>query len=978
MSAPRRPAFALLLSLCLLTLGACQSAVQDVQDDIVKSPRDVREYRSLVLDNGLRVLLISDPATEKAAAAVDVDAGSNADPATFPGLAHFLEHMLFLGTDQYPEAGEYQEFISRHGGSHNAYTAYENTNYYFDIERSQLEPALARFSRFFVAPLFTPAYVDRERNAVHSEYQSGLQDDGRRGYSVLKDILNPAHPLARFSVGSLDTLRDHDGLSLRQALLAHYDRYYSANLMSAAILGGESLDELEVLARRYFAAVPNRARQAPQSSAPLFAPGTLPAQLDIVPVRDARSLGFTFPIPDMRPYYHVKPLNYLGNLLGHEGKGSLLALLRERGWANGLSAGGGFGYRDASTFSVDVALTAEGEAHVDDIAALLFQFITLIREQGIHAWLYDEQRTMAELSFEYQDPAAPIGYVSNLARRLQEFPAQELLTAPYTYEDFDPALITRVLDELRPDNVLVTYSSRQVQGDRIDPWYGTAYGLRTITPERLAAWQTEVSVPALAIADPNPFIPDELAIKAPEGPAQPAGVPSASSKPQLLVDADGVRLWFKQDQEFRVPRANFYVYALSPLFNRDLRTALLAGFVVSLVNDQLNEYSYPANLAGAYFGLSSRARGFTLSVSGYDDKQPELLEALLRTLTEAQFSEERFGIIKTEMLRGWRNAELQTPYARLFQQAQGLLTQPYWSEQERIAAAQAIAFDDVLAFVPRLLAQLRFEVLYHGNVREADAQAMLDILTRYLPPDPSVPVPGFGSVVKLEPRARVVREAAIAHEDSAIVIYLQGVDDSLRTRALVSLLASIVRTPFYDSLRTEQQLGYIVNAGSMPILNVNGLVLYVESPSADPLQLEARIEDFLREYATTLQAMPQAQFEAIKAGVLTNLRQPPRRLEALSGRYWNDILLQHYATDSSLEMADAIEALTQGEVVDYYLAQVAQGGAGRLVARTAGTGMREGFLAARREGSEAVVLDDDSAGQNAFKQASEQYEFEGF
>src|SRR5690606_12716985 len=90
MPASHRNTFALLFSLCILALGACQSPVDGPVDDIAKSPRDMREYRALVLDNGMRVLLVSDPTTEKAAASVDVDAGSNADPDDFPGLAHFL------------------------------------------------------------------------------------------------------------------------------------------------------------------------------------------------------------------------------------------------------------------------------------------------------------------------------------------------------------------------------------------------------------------------------------------------------------------------------------------------------------------------------------------------------------------------------------------------------------------------------------------------------------------------------------------------------------------------------------------------------------------------------------------------------------------------------------------------------------------------------------------------------------------------
>jgi insulysin len=966
--------FTIALSL-ILSLTACAGLSSGAADTIVKSPNDTREYRAIVLDNGMPVLLVSDPDADKAAASVDINAGSNSDPAAFPGLAHFLEHMLFLGTQKFPEAGEYQQYISSHGGSHNAYTAYENTNYYFDIDKAYLEPALDRFSQFFIAPLFTPEYVDRERNAVHSEYQSGLQDDGRRGYSALKAILNPAHPLTGFSVGSLDTLQDHDGMSLRDALLAQYDRYYSANLMTAAIFGAESLDELEILARRYFADIPDRNRTAPLSEAPLFTPGSLPAMLAIEPIRDSRTLSYTFPIPDMRDYYRSKPLNYLGNLLGHEGEGSLLALLRQKGWANGLSAGGGFAYPDAATFSVNVGLTEEGVNHIDDISGLLFQFISLVREEGIHEWLFAEQRTMADLAFRFQEPGNPVSLVSGMSRRLQEYPATELITAAYTYEDFAPALIREILDELRPDNVLLTFTSRNVQGDEIDPWYGTRYRFNPIPQDTLARWQGLPTETALAITEPNPFLPEDLAIKPYTGEPVNPDIPLAEDKPQLLVDADGIRLWFKQDNVFQTPRANFYVYAMTPVFGDSLRNTLLSSFVVSLVNDKLNEFSYPANLAGSFFGLSRRSRGFTLSVRGYNDKQPELLDALLMTLSEADFAPERFDIIRTEMIRGWQNAGLQTPYVRLFQEAQALLVNPYWSEEERIAAVQDISLQDVVDFVPVMLSNLRIDALYHGNVLPEDAQMMMDIVTTYLKPSPNAPIPGYGTVVKLPADTRIVQELVIDHDDSAIVIYEQGVDDSLQTRAMVSLLANILRTPFYDTLRTEQQLGYIVNAGTLPILNVNGLVFYIESPVADPLTLETNIDAFLASYARELEAMDPAMFDDIKNGMLNNMRQPPQRLDALSGRYWSDILVQEFERDSSLEMADAIAALTLSEVVDYYNRHVANPGTGRLVARSAGRPVRQQYLAAVNESDEVVILDDGNADYLPFKETAEQYEF---
>jgi secreted Zn-dependent insulinase-like peptidase len=941
---------------------------------VSKSPNDEREYRALVLRNGLKVVLISDESAAKAAASVDVNVGTNSDPESFAGLAHFLEHMLFLGTEKYPVAGEYQEYIAGHGGSHNASTGYDYTNYYFDIDPAYLAPALDRFSQFFIAPLFTAEYVDRERNAVNSEYKSGSENDGRRGTSAYKAIVNPRHPYSRFDVGSLDTLQNKPGITLRAALLSQYARYYSANLMTVAILGKESLDTLELLAHTYFEGVENRNRRAPTTDESLFLEGTLPAILAIEPIRDTRSLSYTFPIPVVREYYKAKPLNYLGNILGHEGEGSLLAILRERGWANGLSAGGGFSSPDNATFTVGISLTEEGVNQVDYITALLFQFIELAREQGIQQWMFDEQKVMADLSFRFQEPGEPISYVTRMARMMQEYPPAELITASYVYEQFDAKLLERIFASLRPDNVLLTLISRTVEGDKVDPWYGTEYSLSAIGAGRTMSWMNFMPETALALNPPNPFLPEDLRIKPYQGKLPPSELSNVAAKPQLLVDADGIRLWFKQDAEFLTPRANFNLYAMTPLFNNTLRNELLSSFVVSLVNDKLSEYSYPANLAGVFFGVSQRARGFTVGVSGYNDKQPQLLETLLQTLTAADFAQERFDIIKTEMIRNWDNASLQTPYTRLFQEVQALLVLPYWSEAERKAAIADISLDDVQAFVPSILDNIRVDALYHGNVVPSDANAMLTIVKKYLHPVAAAPIPPFADIVKLPANKRIVEELEIPHDDSAIVIYIQGEDESLQTRATISLLATIMRTPFFDSLRTEQQLGYVVDARTMPILKTNGLALVIESPVADPVELETRINNFLQQYSSELGAMPAATFAEFKAGLVRDFTEPPQGLSELSNRYWSDIMVEEYSQDSALQMAAAIEVLSLEDLVSWYNRKVTSPSATRVVSRSAGRVQRDEFDAKRNEQAATIILDEGNVDYLPFKQRAEKFQ----
>ena len=319
----------------LWTLAACTSTEPEAHLEPIKSPNDEFAYRYIVLDNGLRALLISNPQTPKAAASLDVEVGSGDNPKDRAGLAHFLEHMLFLGTEKYPDAAEYEEFITEHGGSRNAYTSFEHTNYFFDIDPDHLAGALDRFAQFFIAPNFDRKYVERERNAVQAEYQMGIKSDGRRGLDVLQASMNPAHPFSQFSVGSLDTLADRPGASVRDDLLRFYDKYYSANVMRLAVLGSDSLDSIEDMVREMFSAVPNREVEQQDITQPLFVEAQLPMLIKVKPEGTRRQLEVNFQIPEFRDQYDAKPMAYVSNLVGHEGEGSLLSALKDAGLAAG-------------------------------------------------------------------------------------------------------------------------------------------------------------------------------------------------------------------------------------------------------------------------------------------------------------------------------------------------------------------------------------------------------------------------------------------------------------------------------------------------------------------------------------------------------------------------------------------------------------------------------------------------------------------
>jgi insulysin len=288
------------------TLASLQSIEVERYENITKSEEDTRLYRGFSLKNGIKVLLISDSTTDKSACCLSTEIGHLSDPSNLPGLAHFTEHMLFLGTKKFPNENEYSSFLSKNGGSSNAATYPDLTKYYFDVMPEKLEDALDRFSQFFIAPLFTESATQREINAVHSEHEKNLATDVWRIRQVHKSLANPNHPYSKFGTGNKETLMDipkKNGIDTRMELIKFHDKHYSSNIMTLAIFGKESLDELEALAVKYFSGIENKNVELPKWSDDLYNDDQKNTKTYIVPVKDSRTLTISFQIPDLDEHF---------------------------------------------------------------------------------------------------------------------------------------------------------------------------------------------------------------------------------------------------------------------------------------------------------------------------------------------------------------------------------------------------------------------------------------------------------------------------------------------------------------------------------------------------------------------------------------------------------------------------------------------------------------------------------------------------
>ena len=862
--------------------------------DVLKSPADTRDYRFIILDNGLKVLLISDPDTDKAAASLSIDVGSFENPKDRDGLAHFLEHMLFLGTDKFPEPGEYQAYLSAHGGTFNAYTSLEETNYFFDVDAQHLLPTLDRFSRFFVAPLFNPEYVDRERHAVDSEYQLKIKDDSRREWDVLRELANPEHPFSRFSVGSLDTLANTPENPVREDLLAFYEKYYSATEMNLVVLGKESLDELQQAVSARFKEVPAHEVMLEETDTALFSK-KLPFSVNIRPEKELRHLSFNFPLPSVAQHWQQKPIEFLGHLIGHEGEGSLLANLKQQNLAEGLSAGLVFDSRHGALFSVQINLTPQGVEQQEQITTAFFHWLELIKTQGIEPWRYEEVASLGKQSFRFAEKQPPMTYVQRLSTDLHLYNPGDILRGNHLFDSFDAAEITRFAAKLNANNVAIVLTAPEVDTEQKSLLYGAPYRVAEIDASALSGSDNQEIGP-LALPNKNPYIAQHLDILT---------VPSAVEKPFKIGDQNN--LWYYPDSQFNSPKGYFEARVTLPQMTT-IERSVMTDYLVALTLDQLSAETYPAMLAGLGFNLASWEQGFTITISGYSEKQQLLLERIIQTLNKPDWSRERLNRVQDSLLRKWRNSSKEWPLRQLFNRLPPLVKND-WLPLAKADALEKITPQQLQQFQQQLSNSGKGRFYAGGNFSAAQAQTMAATLTT-----------GLGLTnhdLKVTQEVKnLVRSAPLPstsyyvdHNDSAALLYLQGDQDSLEERATFSLLSNILSAPFYSSLRTEKQLGYAVGSTIAPMQRVPGQLFYVQSPKVDAETLKKEINHFLDDATTLIASLSDEDLQRYRQSVLAQIEEKPRNINELAARHLESLNLGYENFDFRPRLVAALNAI---------------------------------------------------------------------
>jgi len=672
-----------------------------------KSPGDPKQYRMMVLNNNLDVLLISKPDADQAAASMSVGVGHFSDPDNLPGLAHFLEHMLFMGTTKYPDENDYSKWISEHGGVDNAYTASEETNYYFEVNANFLNETLNRFAQFFIAPLLSEDSMAREVQAVNSENNKNLDNDDWRFFQLLKSLSNPAHPFHKFGTGNAQTLQiipESLGIDVHASILEFYHQYYVASNMKLVVLGKESLDVLEQIVASIFIDVPD----APLVQVPITVPSFLPQSLQkliyVQPISDRKELTVIWPIDPVLGIYVYNPIGgYISFLLGNEGEGSLLAYLKSQAYASSLWAGLYEDELDFALFAVSIELTPLGVEQADTVVTNTYAYINLMLN-NIQSGLFNEEKQIEQIDWLFPEEARAYTIVSALSTWLHVTIAAHDIFYPPIETIFDGTLIKGLIQELSISNSLVFLTNRTFSTpfNQQEYWYHTNYSIRDFTSAESQSWKS-ASNSKLTLPPNNPYLINDTSL-----------IPIGNNLPEepfFVKHSTTLSVWYQWDPTFRTPRAIFNIHLLSPLIYNSLENYVYTQLFLRLLNDMASSIAYEAAVAGFTYSAGSTHSGISLKFAGFSQKLPNLVDYCTSLMATGTIQADKFNQIKNQYAFDLANVAYTDAWSQTMLDLGLLLVPEGWAYTDMLNALQTTTLANLESYKKCLFASFRAESL---------------------------------------------------------------------------------------------------------------------------------------------------------------------------------------------------------------------------------------------------------------------------
>jgi insulysin len=890
--------------------------IEDHSDLILLTPGiKNRKVLKLELDNQLQVYLVSDPEIKESSASLAVETGMFDDLPEHEGIAHFCEHMLFLGTEKYPEEKEYHTFIADHGGKHNAYTTLNHTAYGFSIKNEHFQEALDRFSQFFISPLFNESGLEREKNAVHNEFMGHIESDNYREWLIEKSLANVYHPIRKFDCGNLTTLKE----LTREKIVKWYEGHYSANKMRLCIYSPLPVEELKLLVEKCFSPITNKDQSPFHTNLPIYSESRMGKVLYLNPVNDIKTFSISWEMTKEFAQDQTKHVGrILSDLFNNGSSTSLDTQLKELHLIDSMSVAEQKAGRDNAIFSIEFRLTDKGCEQIDIILEKTFQAIKGLQKAHLPKYIFEDLQKKDLLSYQFQQRQDAFFQCMQDAKgilfeSLDTYPRKSSVISEY-----DPAFFNAYVNKLAFENALFTFVAKPEITKQIcdlkERFTQAEYSLAPIDQKYTKKIAKGEEKPFI-FPKQNPYLPTQLeAIEEKEPNKGPLF-------PILIEDSHFGKIYYAKDDRFFIPKLScqFIIKTPKACWSFAKQQALLS-LLIDSVNKKLKETYHLAHSANIHCSLLPVNGGVQLSLSGINEHTDTLICELLQAMQSIKLTKEEFQVNKANHVREAKNCANLPPIQHAFIHFHKVFTEEYFLPSEAKAACESITFEDFERYSKSLFNQVFIEGIIYGQIPEKKAieikQKML--LTFKAKPYPQAQQKKIKTLLLPDNKGPFELQEKVSSSGNATLLVIQDGSEQLKESAMQTLLGKALDTPFFDELRTKQQTGYYVHAGVTQLHNQLFSIFLVQASKHNTQELLARFDLFLEEFVKNIETnIDKERFYAIKAATLDSLKEPEKTFNQVTHELFVFAFDYMGEFDRKIKSQAVLEALEYTDFIQY-------------------------------------------------------------
>lgn len=867
---------------------------------VLKPKVEQRDFIGGKLDNGIKYVLIHDEHLEKSYVTVSINVGSYSNPKSYDGLAHFLEHMLFMGSAKYPDENYYQTKLNEYGGYSNAYTDTMQTVYYFNVYDQGLGEIIDIFSRFFIDPLFDPDSVSRELNAVDSEHRKNINSDHWRRFQLMLYLTDPESVTNTFITGSLNTLNKPD---IREKMIEFYKKFYTTDNISICIGSSKKPDELFNLIDKTFGSIKKSVCEKPLMISKPFITKSLGKTYYLKSISNTYEITYIWEIPNQSNSIYTKEFNIIENILTETSEKSLSFYLKNKGYLISINTEIKF----EGLFLIRFKLTKEGFDNMDLIEKAFFYTLNQILTQDIPAYAEYYQK-INRINFDYlnkinmEDLCTFLSVNHHLTETSNIFEFD--LTKEIKSNDFYLNLFQKYIN---PENVVRIISSQKfwvedLEYKKLSEYDGSYAEIKKLTfPKNNPLDKTTVN-----------FVSDDLTN------------PYFDIKPEVIKDLDnhevpvliGERQWYGALSKFGEPAVRMLLQLNNNKYFKTAQNNILTNMTCSILNLLSNTIlNKPLKIGySIYFENRSHLSCINLNISGLNDLKK--LKMFIKDLNDFMINiEKHFEKLDKTYIHNMivsthdnlKNIYYLNPWEYSTYLIRNDIYSTEYSIEELLDGLKTIDYDLIKNYLINLLDETALTTFIYGNIESEELHNLFVPFKKYFSIN-SYPYP---KIEKLYDKT-IQHPNPIEKSNSLTYLYPLGQFVPL-TYILIGLTNLILSQLFFDDLRTKHQLGYLVTMGFNIYRDDYFMVQKIQSEKEIKI-----VEDLVEKFNQNMvKQIEKANFETFVQTLRNQISESDYSLDEKYERYYPEITLRKYLFNRRDKLLEQLNKVTKLDVIKF-------------------------------------------------------------